>query len=116
MLNLLAATFLTAGITKLLRPKEWLAGKLPWVEEFSSGSLKLIGAVDVLGAMGLFLPEATGVATVVTPVAATCVVPMMTGALVIHARRNERGQIGIALFLLAMAAIVAWGRFGPYDV
>jgi uncharacterized membrane protein len=115
MLNLLAATFLTAGVIKLLRPKEWLERNIPWVEEFSSGSLKLIGAVDVLGALGLFLPEATGIAPVLTPVAATCVVPMMTGALVIHVRRNERGQIGIALFLLIMAVIVAWGRFGPYN-
>jgi hypothetical protein len=31
-----------------------------------------------------------------------------------HARRREWSGIVVDLVLLALAAVVAWGRFGPY--
>jgi len=37
----------------------------------------------------------------------------MGGAIVTHARRTEAPMIVVNLVLLALAAVVAWGRFGP---
>jgi hypothetical protein len=71
--GLLAAAYLFAGGTKLLTPKERLA-KNPSMagaaEAFSATSIKLIGGVEVGGALGLILPWLTGIAGILTPAAA----------------------------------------------
>jgi hypothetical protein len=33
----------------------------------------------------------------------------------VHARRGEAQMIAVNVVLLALAAAVAWGRFGPYS-
>jgi hypothetical protein len=49
---LLAAAFLGAGATKLSQPKEKLAKNMAWVKDFSPGTVRLIGASEVLGRSG----------------------------------------------------------------
>jgi hypothetical protein len=39
----------------------------------------------------------------------------MAGAALTHLRRKEPPAIAINLVLLVLAAVVAWGRFGPYS-
>ncbi|MCA2211653.1 DoxX family protein [Jidongwangia harbinensis] len=39
---------------------------------------------------------------------------VMTGAVLMHVRRREFPALGPSGVLLILAAIVAWGRFGPY--
>lgn len=113
--SLLAAAFLFAGVGKLLRPKEQLAAQMAWVEDFSGGTIKFIGATEILAAVGLVVPPLVDVAPVLAPLAATGLVVLMAGAVVTHLRRHETPMIVINLVLLALAAFVAWGRFGPYS-
>ncbi|MCG2797260.1 MAG: DoxX family protein [Cellulomonas sp.] len=112
--GVLAALFLAAGAMKLSRPKEALASTMGWVESFSAGTVKLIGTLEVLAALGLVLPAVTGIAPVLVPLAATGLVLVMAGAIVVHLRRGEVQMIGINVVLLVLAAVVAWGRFGTY--
>lgn len=109
----LAVVFLMAGMAKVSPPKEKLAEKMGWVEDRSPNAVKLIGAVEILGAIGLVLPAATGVATVLTPLAATGLAIVMLLAAVVHARRKEQQLIGVNVVLLVLAAFVAVMRFGP---
>jgi hypothetical protein len=51
---------------------------------------------------------------VLVPLAATGLVLLMIGAAITHARRKEPQMIIGNAVLLILAAIVAWGRFGPY--
>jgi uncharacterized membrane protein YphA (DoxX/SURF4 family) len=111
---LLAAIFAMAGLMKVGRPHEQLREKLPWVEDFSPATVRFIGAVELLGAMALVLPAATGIAPVLTPVAATGLALVMALAALTHRRRGEPGAIAFNAVLLVLAAVVAWGRFGPY--
>jgi uncharacterized membrane protein YphA (DoxX/SURF4 family) len=111
---LLTVAFLGAGATKLLQPKEKVAASMAWAESFSPTAIKLIGLVEVLGALGLVLPALTGIAPILTPLAATGLALVMVGAVVTHARRDENQMIGANVVLLLLAAFVAWGRFGPY--
>lgn len=111
----LAAAFLASGGMKLSQPKEKLAASgLRWTEDFSSGMVKLIGGLEVLAAIGLILPGALRIASVLVPLAALGVVLLMIGAAITHARRKEFQGILVALVLLVPAALVVWGRFGPY--
>ncbi len=113
---LLALAFLAAGGTKLSRPKEKLEATMSWVTDVSASTVRFIGTVEVLGALGLILPAATGVATVLTPLAAAGLGVVMLGAIVTHARRAEAQPIIVNVVLLAIAVVIAWGRFGPYSV
>jgi uncharacterized membrane protein YphA (DoxX/SURF4 family) len=108
---LLAAMFAMAGVMKSTRPKEQLAGKLPWVEDFSPATVRFIGVVEILAVLGLILPEATGIAPVLTPLTATGVAVLMVLAAITHARRKEPSSIGFNAVLLILALIVAVGRF-----
>ena len=112
----LLATVLLFSSAKLVVAKEKLAGMgtaTRWVEDFSPGALKAIGALELLAAAGLILPAALDIAPVLVPVTATCVVVLFVGAVITRLRRGERMTILFDLVYLAMAAFVAWGRFGP---
>ncbi|WP_030440241.1 DoxX family protein [Actinoplanes subtropicus] len=114
--GLLALAFLAAGSMKLLRSKEQLkeAG-MGWTDDFPAGTVKLIGGLEVLAAIGLILPPALGIAPVLAPLAATGLVLVMLGAIVVHTRRKENQMVIGNLVLLALAVVVVWGRFGPYS-
>ena len=111
--GVLAMVFL-AGSAKLFVPKEKLA-TMPgagWVEDFSPGAIKAIGAVEAMAAVGLILPAALDIAPVLVPLAALGGVLLMVGAVITRLRRREAAVV-VDLVYLAMAAFVAWGRFGP---
>ncbi|MER5321715.1 DoxX family protein [Streptosporangium roseum] len=110
----LAVVFGLAGIMHSTRPKEKLRPMLPWVEDFTPAQIRLIGMVELLGALGLFLPAVTGIAPILTPLAATGLAVTMLGAAVTHTRRKEPPAVAVNVVLLALAAVIAWGRFGPH--
>src|SRR6266536_3941798 len=113
--GLLAVVFLLSS-AKLFIPKEKIAGMgtaTRWVEDFSPGALKALGALELLAAAGLILPAALNIAPVLVPLAATGAVLLFVGAVIMRLRRGERATIVFDLVYLAMAAFVAWGRFGP---
>jgi uncharacterized membrane protein len=112
--GLLAAMFLMAGITKLTQPRDKLTAQLPWANDFSTPVVRLIGAAELAGALGLILPAAKGIATVLTPLAASGLAVIMLLAMAVHARRKEPLAIAFNAVLLIAAVIVVWGRFGPY--
>jgi len=115
--GILAVAFLVSSSTKLFVPKEKLAGMggaaSKWVEDFSPSALKAIGALEFLAAVGLIVPAVLGIAPVLVPLAATGAVLLFVGAVIMRLRRGERATIIPDLVYLAMAAFVAWGRFGP---
>lgn len=109
--GLLGLAFLAAGGMKLSRPKEELAKSMGWVEDFSRGGVRLIGAAEVLGALGLVLPALTGVLPWLTPLAALGLALLMAGAAYTHLRRGEGPAVVPPSVLLLLAALVAAGRF-----
>jgi uncharacterized membrane protein YoaK (UPF0700 family) len=99
---------------KLTQPKEKLVEVgMGWAEDFSAGTVRTIGVLEVLAAVGLILPAALDIVPVLVPLAALGLVVVMIGAVITHARRREPTTIVINLVLLLLAALVAWGRFGP---
>jgi uncharacterized membrane protein len=112
----LAAAFVLAGVMKSTQPKEKLRPNLPWVEDFSAGTVRLIGVAELLGGLGLILPAATGIAPVLTPIAATGLAVVMVLAAITHIRRKEPSGVAINAVLFLLSALVAWGRFGPWSL
>jgi len=116
--GLLAAAYLAAGLMKLLRSREQMvaSGSFEWAKDMTDGAVKAIGAVEVLGALGVVLPAALHLLPVLTPVAAVGLFLMMAGATVTHARRGEKSALGGPVVLGLVALAVAVLRFGPYPV
>jgi hypothetical protein len=114
--GLLAAVFLFAGSTKLFIPRKKLAEAAGggWVLDFSAGFVKALGALEILGAVGLILPALLDVAPVLVPLAALGLGVIMVGAAAVEFRRQEFKHVLVNLTYLALIAFVAWGRFvGP---
>ncbi len=111
---LLAAIFLFSGAAKLSQKPELLeASGNTYVGGLSDRAIRLIGAIEVLGALGLILPGLTRIATGLVPAAALCLAVVMVLAMVLHFRRSEYSRLGTNLVLLALAMFVAFGRLGP---
>lgn len=111
--GLLAAVFLFAGGNKLFVSRERLAAAPggAWVNGFTPGAVKALGAVEVLGAVGLVLPAALGIAPVLVPLAAVGLGVIMIGAAIVTFRLNEAKHAVLNLAYLALIAFVALGRF-----
>lgn len=112
----LAVAFAAAGFMKATTPKEKLAENMAWVEDFSAGTIRFIGVVEVLGALGLVLPAALDIAPVLTPLASSGLAVTMVLAAAVHARRKEFAMIGVNVVLGALALFVAIMRFGPQSL
>jgi uncharacterized membrane protein len=114
---LLAGVFAMAGATKLTRSKAQLQATGPamaWTEDFSQTQIRLIGALEVLGALGLILPAAFDVAPVLSALAAAGLFLVMAGAVVVHLRRGEGpSSFAPSLVLGLLSLFVAIMRFGP---
>ncbi|MGH8777066.1 MAG: DoxX family protein [Jiangellaceae bacterium] len=112
---LLGVAFVAAGVMHVGQSRERLLQRLPWVEDVSASTVKVIGTAELAGGLGVVLPAATGIAPILIPIAAAGLAVVMLGAIFTHFRRREPAGIAITGVLFALAVVVAWGRFGPYS-
>lgn len=111
--GLLAVAYLAAGGMKVARSREQLvaSGRFDWMKDTSDAGVKAVGTVEILGALGLVLPGLTGIAPILTPIAAVGLVIVQIGAIRVHLARNERQPLPVNALLLLLAAFVAIARF-----
>ena len=109
---LLALVFVGAGLLKLLTPRERLPEQMAAVKALPQTTIRLIGALEVLGAIGIVVPALTGILPGLTSWAALGLAATMIGAALTHARRGETSRIGGNAVLFVLALFVAWGRWG----
>ena len=108
--GLLAFAMAGAGGFKIATPRIKLMGKMKWAKTWSDGNVKLLGLAEVLAAIGLIVPQLTGILSILTPIAALCVVVLMIGAVKTHLDLDEPAAPPAILALLGV--FVALGRFG----
>ena len=110
--GLLGIAFFGAGMTKLMTPKFKLIEMFgDWVESVPGEGMKLIGFLEVAGAIGLILPMALVILPILTPLAAAGLCLTMVGAMVLHIRRKEYDKLAPNVILFILAAGVVYGRF-----
>lgn len=107
--GLLALVYLMAGALKVFRSREQLiAAGQGWVEGANTGIVKLVGALEVAGALGLILPPLTGIAPSLAPMAALGLVLVQAVAIGVHMKLNDTKSLPVNIILLAMAIVAAW--------
>ncbi|MBN8949109.1 MULTISPECIES: DoxX family protein [unclassified Rhizobium] len=110
---LLATLFGTAGTLKLFwAPADLAAVGLAWTVDVPLPLLRLIGTVELLGAIGVILPALTRILPFLTPLAATGFATIQVLAIGFHATRGETAAVlPLNIGLLALSLVVIWGRF-----
>ena len=110
---LLAGLFLITGLTKLTQPRlKMAAGPMRWAADTTDRQFRAIGLLEVLGAMGLILPSALGIAPGLVPLAAVGLALTMVGAIATHVRYKEVVRVGVPVVVLGLALFVAIGYVG----
>jgi len=109
---LLAAAFALAGAMKTSMPIAALAQSLKWAGDLPPALVRFIGACEIAGAIGVVVPSMTRIKPALTPLAAGGLVLMMILASLFHITRGEISALPVTGGLGALAAFVAWGRFG----
>ena len=84
-----------------------LASGMGWVKNVHSALVKLVGLVEVLGALGLILPLATGIAPILTPIAAVGLAVTMLGAVITHAILKGSAKAAMMSALLGVLSVVS---------
>jgi len=105
---LLAVFYLYAGGKKVAQSREQLAPMMGWVDRVPMPLVRTIGALEMLGSIGLILPPLTGIAPWLAIVAAIGLVLIQVGGIALHLSRGEARLIGLNIVLLAVAAAAAW--------
>lgn len=107
---LLGLMFLMAGSMKAFA-YEKVKASMPWVKDSSKGLVTFIGVAELLGGLGLILPYATKIDPILTSAAALGLALVMILAAGFHAKRKENQSVGMNIILLALALLVAVGRW-----
>jgi DoxX-like family len=82
-----------------------------WVQAFNPVLVRLIGWLELAGAIGLIVPAVTGTMPWLTQWAALGLSLTMLGATVFHVSRREFDAMPINLIPLSLAAFLTIGRW-----
>ena len=109
---LLALAFLGAGVNHVLNYERMASQpRMSWVTVVGRDRLRIIGGLEVLGAIGVILPALTGVLPWLVSAAAAALALLMVFAAVLHLRRpGEAQNVAVNAGLGVLALAVAIGR------
>jgi hypothetical protein len=108
----LAATYTVSGSSKLVASRERLLAVpgMGWVGDVPMARVRLLGLLEIAGAIGVIVPWATGILVVLTPLAAWGLAAVQVGGIWTHLSRGERENLWFNVLLLVAAVVVAIGR------
>jgi uncharacterized membrane protein YphA (DoxX/SURF4 family) len=106
----LALVFLIVGLVRVFK-YELAKERFPWVNDVPRALVTVIGIAEIMGALGLVLPAATGILPWLTPVAAAGLAILMLMAGTFHGQRREYQEASVNALLLIMTALIAYARW-----
>ena len=107
---LLAVIFLVVGVAKAFRYEQFVARPNgEWARDLGPTRVRVIGLLEIAGAVGLVVPAVTGILPWLTPLAAVCLAATMAGAAALNLRRGETRALPQNAVLGVLSALVAVG-------
>jgi hypothetical protein len=107
---LLFAGFAWAGWMKLTSPVPSLAAMWPWTGQLLEPIVRVLGAIDMAGGIGVLLPALTRIKPKLTVLAALGCVMLQVCAAIFHASRGELQALPVNAVFLTLAGFILWGR------
>jgi putative oxidoreductase len=110
---LLAAFYGMAGGGKTFQTAKTRENPMmTWAHGQSDGYIRFVGIAELLGALGVILPVATGILPWLTPVAAIGLsLIQLLAIFTVHLPKKEYGVIPVNVIALALSIFVAVGRW-----
>ena len=113
----LAISYFIFGGSKLLWSREGLAPIVPYAEDFSDSGFRSLGAIELVGSLGLLFPIFIGGFEFLAPVSAAVLIVVQSRLGVLHWRRTGNGAyVTFTVLVVVGLLIVIWGRLGPYPL
>lgn len=109
--GLLSLFFLMPAYTKLTSSKEILVEKKMLEPEQSINRSRFIGLMELLGSIGIVVPQLAGGAKILTPIASIGFALIMLGAFFIHFKRKDYKILPLLMVVFTLSTIVAVYRF-----
>lgn len=104
--GLLALLYVYSGGVKIVQSKDQLRPTMGWVDDMPLAAIRTIGALEVLGAIGLIVPPLIGIAPWLALATAVGLTLLQVGASIVHLRRHE--AIWLNLAVLVLGGVTAW--------
>lgn len=82
-----------------------------WPRHVAPGAIRLIGSLEILGALGLIVQQVTGYLPSLTPITAVGLALTMIGAILLHVCLHEAKAAGVPAVLLLLSLFIAVGYF-----
>ncbi|MRW93494.1 DoxX family protein [Duganella sp. FT80W] len=108
--TLIFIAFILFGCMKLFLPVQQLASMWVWPGEVPEWFLRLMGAIDVAGGVGILLPALTRIQPRLGVLAALGCVVLQLAAIMFHSSRGEFAALPLNFILLALVSFILWGR------
>ena len=108
--GLLALAYVMAGGMKVSQPIDRLSKTMTFARDVPPALTRFIGVAEVLGALGIILPLATGILPWLTVAAAVGLVLVQVCAIAFHLARGETQRLPTNAVLLVLALFVVVGR------
>jgi hypothetical protein len=106
--------FFMAGIFKLIQTKENIVTKGgAWAADFSATNIKIIGAVELILSVILFLSYFIVIQPIIVQIATTGMGLIMLAAVVVHFRRKEYPLLAFTLLLSVLAFYLTYQICAP---
>ena len=102
--------FVAIGILHFIVP-EGMPAPMEWMYDLSDTLHVVVGIAEILGGLGLILPSITRIQPQLTVYAAVGLLLVMVGAVVYHLDRGESQSVVTNVFIGAVMAFVAYGRW-----
>lgn len=107
--GLLAGLYLFSGAKKAFQSQEQLQPMMAWAgTSVPMPTVRWIGVVEIVGAVGLILPPLLGIAPILATLAAIGFVVLQVLAMRLHLSRGEVKETGLNVALIVLAAVAVW--------
>ena len=104
----LALGFTLSGFGKVSQPIAKLRERMNWPKHVSPPVIRLIGSLEITGALALIVPKATGSLPWLTPVAAVGLALLMIRAILTHVRLHEAKAVAFPSFCCFCPCVSRW--------
>lgn len=105
---ILVIMFLMSGLMKLMMPKAKLAMKMKPLRTLSGGQIKLLGLLEVLGALGIILPMWVSLPAMLPFYAVLGLALVVFSAVIAHLKVGDKKEAMMPLVLLIIAVYVLY--------
>ncbi|WP_409283826.1 DoxX family protein [Pseudomonas protegens] len=108
---LLAVLYGISGVMNtFMSPEQLVAMNMSHAAALPLGWVRFLGIAELLGVIGIVLPAALRVKPALTPLAALGFVALQVCAIAYHVLHAELFMLPVNVILIALAALVWWGR------